>query len=224
MTMKRAPLFGGLVLLATLGAVGLWLVRSGRIGGKREPSNLLTLYGNVDIRQVELGFRVAGRLKSMRFEEGQAVRAGAVMAELDTRPFDDQLQRRRGAGGRAGRDPEEARRRLAAARRSLRAQATVEEATAAQQNAAHRARADARRSSRAARCRARATTTRSRASRQADARLASANESLRLLVEGSRREDIAAARAALEVAQANVRLRPDRARRRAAASRRRTAW
>jgi HlyD family secretion protein len=51
----------------------------------------LTLYGNVDIRQVELAFRVPGRIASMAVEEGARVPAGAVLARLDTRPLNDAL-------------------------------------------------------------------------------------------------------------------------------------
>ena len=51
----------------------------------------LALSGNVDIRQVDLGFRVAGRIESMPFEEGAHVAAGALLASLDTRPLRDQL-------------------------------------------------------------------------------------------------------------------------------------
>jgi len=47
----------------------------------------LVLYGNVDIRQVNLGFRVGGRLQSLAFDEGDAVPAGAVLAHLDPEPY-----------------------------------------------------------------------------------------------------------------------------------------
>ena len=51
----------------------------------------LTLYGNVDIREVDLGFRVAGRLRAMHFEEGDAVVAGQLLAELDAQPLREAL-------------------------------------------------------------------------------------------------------------------------------------
>ncbi|MFN7169303.1 MAG: secretion protein HlyD [Pannonibacter sp.] len=49
----------------------------------------LVLYGNVDIRQVELAFRVSGRLDVVNFEEGDLVSAGDVIAVLDTAPLRD---------------------------------------------------------------------------------------------------------------------------------------
>lgn len=51
----------------------------------------LVLYGNVDIRDVTLGFRVAGRLAQLHFEEGDKVVQGDVMAVLDTVPFQQEL-------------------------------------------------------------------------------------------------------------------------------------
>ncbi len=45
------------------------------------------LYGNVDIRQVDLGFRVSGRLAKMIFEEGDEVKTGDIVAVLDKAPY-----------------------------------------------------------------------------------------------------------------------------------------
>ena len=47
----------------------------------------ITLSGNVDIRQVNLSFRVAGRLKNLHVDEGAQVAAGAVLGELDDAPY-----------------------------------------------------------------------------------------------------------------------------------------
>jgi HlyD family secretion protein len=57
----------------------------------RHASKALVLSGNVDIRQVDLGFRVSGRIASMPFEEGARVAADAMLASLDTQPLKDQL-------------------------------------------------------------------------------------------------------------------------------------
>ena len=45
----------------------------------------LTLYGNVDIRQVSLAFNATERIAEVRVREGDPVRAGAVLAVLDER-------------------------------------------------------------------------------------------------------------------------------------------
>lgn len=42
------------------------------------------LHGNVEIRQVDTGFRVGGRIAAVLAEEGERVQAGQVLARLDT--------------------------------------------------------------------------------------------------------------------------------------------
>ncbi len=54
---------------------------------QKQQATELTLSGNVDIRQVNLSFRVAGRLKSLKVDEGARVVAGAVLGELDNQPY-----------------------------------------------------------------------------------------------------------------------------------------
>jgi HlyD family secretion protein len=48
------------------------------------PATSLTLYGNVDIRQVQLAFNGTDRIDSMLVREGEAVRKGQLLATLDT--------------------------------------------------------------------------------------------------------------------------------------------
>ena len=75
-----------LVLLAAGAATGWWFF--GRAG---QGADNLTLYGNIDIREVELAFRQPGRLETMASEEGARVRQGDLLAELDARPYRDAL-------------------------------------------------------------------------------------------------------------------------------------
>lgn len=49
---------------------------------KKNPDKL-TLYGNIEIRQVDLGFRVEGRLIKLLKEEGDEVKKGELVALLD---------------------------------------------------------------------------------------------------------------------------------------------
>lgn len=49
---------------------------------KKNP-DILTLYGNIEIRQVDLGFRVEGRVKKLLKEEGDEVKKGELLAILD---------------------------------------------------------------------------------------------------------------------------------------------
>jgi HlyD family secretion protein len=52
----------------------------------------LTLYGNVDVRLVDIGFRVAGRVNQLFFEEGDIVKTGQLMATLDQTPYNSQVE------------------------------------------------------------------------------------------------------------------------------------
>ncbi len=52
----------------------------------------LVLYGNVDVRQVDIGFRVPGLVDELFFEEGDVVPEGALMCTLDTTPYDSQMR------------------------------------------------------------------------------------------------------------------------------------
>ncbi len=191
-----------IVLIVAVAGAAAWLLLTGRVGRRRPPSNAITLYGNVDIRQVELGFRVAGRIQSMQWEEGQSVAAGSAMATLDTRSFEDELRADKAdvAAQQAtlnklltGSRPEEI----------ARARAQVEEAVAAQRDAHKELERAERLVAEGAIPRTNYDSTLA-ASQEADARLASANDSLRLAVQGNRAEDIAAGRAALDLASARL--------------------
>lgn len=52
----------------------------------------LTLYGNVDVRQVDISFRVSGKVEKLFFEEGDFVHEGDLLATLEKTPYDDQLR------------------------------------------------------------------------------------------------------------------------------------
>ncbi|WP_047682966.1 MULTISPECIES: secretion protein HlyD [Xenorhabdus] len=51
----------------------------------------LTLYGNVDIRTVNLGFRVSGKLENLLVDEGDTITAGQLLGQLDNSPFNNAL-------------------------------------------------------------------------------------------------------------------------------------
>lgn len=59
---------------------------------QKKSDDELILYGNVDVRQVDLGFRVGGRVDTMVFEEGDLVEAGTLMGYLDKQPYLDQVK------------------------------------------------------------------------------------------------------------------------------------
>lgn len=82
-----------LLILIAAGLAAFYHSRTG--GGPTAADGTLTLYGNVDIRETALGFRVAGRLAGLNYEEGDRVETGAVLAWLDPKPFEEELAVRR---------------------------------------------------------------------------------------------------------------------------------
>lgn len=57
--------------------------------GQHKPAaTSLTLYGNVEIRQADLGFKVAGRINKLYFKEGDHVKKGQLLATLDTKSYE----------------------------------------------------------------------------------------------------------------------------------------
>ncbi len=51
---------------------------------EKEAANEAVLYGNVDLRQVDLSFLISERIESVLVEEGDAVKAGQKLATLET--------------------------------------------------------------------------------------------------------------------------------------------
>lgn len=88
MNRKRILLIAA--VLAACGLVWFFVQRSAHKGEG------LKLYGNVDIREVELAFRVSGKLGEVRVDEGDAVKAGDLLATLDARPYQDALAKAEG--------------------------------------------------------------------------------------------------------------------------------
>lgn len=183
---------------AILLIVALFTKGFGLFGGHGDEK--LTLYGNVDIREVDMAFRVPGRVASIAVDEGQQVRKGQLLATLDTATLNARV-------GQADADVARARAELAKLRNGSRSQdigqagARVAAAEAAFANA----QADyARRQplvEPGAISRdvwAETVTARDRA----QAQLAEARQALSLVQAGPRREDIAAARAQLAAAEA----------------------
>lgn len=69
-----------LVVIAVV-IIGFWVWK---YNNKNQKDNVLTLYGNVDIRQVSLAFEQSGRIEKLLVQEGDKVKAGQVLAALNT--------------------------------------------------------------------------------------------------------------------------------------------
>ncbi len=75
------------VLVLLTGAAVYWYLHK-----EQSSVQALTLYGNVDIRQVSLAFDQAGRIAQLNVQEGDRVKKGEVLAQLNTEALDIQRQ------------------------------------------------------------------------------------------------------------------------------------
>ena len=189
----------GLAVVVAVAAAAVFLATR-----SETPPEWLVLYGNVDIRQVNLAFNVEGRLAAVAVEEGDRVTTGQALATLDKGYHEDAVKVARArldaqkatvAKLEAGSRPEE----IALARAEVeRAQAAVTHAQATFERQSELVRRSV--ASQQAYDDARDNLT------QAEARLKAVRESLALAVAGPRKEDIAAARAQLRADEATVSL------------------
>ena len=61
------------------------------ITNKKNTTNELTLYGNIEIRQVDLSFLAGGQISKILKEEGDSVKKGELVATLDSRDYEANL-------------------------------------------------------------------------------------------------------------------------------------
>jgi HlyD family secretion protein len=165
-----------------------------------EKEETLVLYGNVDIREVNLGFRVGGRLSKLMFDEGDKIKQGEVIAQLDDEPYRNQVAN---ASAQVNSVKERLKLKESGNRPQEIAQAKslVNEREAATSNAKQLF----LRSERALLIKGISTQDRDNAAasyQENEARLAAAKQSLALLEAGFRIEDIAQAKADLRQAEA----------------------
>ena len=73
-----------LVLVLLIAGVGIFFYKT----NKKDTSNELTLYGNIEIRQVDLSFLAGGRVSKLLKEEGDTVKRGELIATLDSRDYE----------------------------------------------------------------------------------------------------------------------------------------
>ena len=185
------------VVALALGAVGLAYYRNSV--AKTQDA---TIYGNVDIREASLGFRVAGRVLSMQVDEGDLVKTGDVLATLDPEPLQNSLHATEGAvaaltarnalmhRGYRTEDIEQAKAKLQAARAALAEaeQHLVRQKILAPEGAASQRTLDTAQSVRD----------------QAAAQVRSTEEEARLRTTGFRKEEIAESDAQLKQALAQL--------------------
>jgi HlyD family secretion protein len=197
--MRRAFLSTAAVLV--IGAIAsIWWY-----GARDDSPRDLVIYGNLDLRQVQLSFNNSERIAAVLVQEGERVRQGQLIARLDTSRLEPQV---------AEADAQAAAQREVLAR--LRAGSRPEEIAQGRANVAG-ARADlANARQQYERIKSAAETSGGRAVRQqdvdnakaalevAEAKLAVNERTLELLIIGPRKEDIAEAAARLRANEAQL--------------------
>jgi len=191
-------IIGALLLVA---AVAVYFAEQGN--GARE----IVLYGNVDLRQVELPFNNSERIAAVLVQEGDRVHRGEVLARLDTSRLQPQLAQAEASVAAQqqvvtrlhnGSRPEEV--------AQARANVALAEADAAQAHAKLE-RLQSLAMSSEGRAVARQDLDDAKAAAEvADARLAVNRKALELAVAGPRKEDIGEAEARLAMQQAQLAL------------------
>ncbi|QNX10641.1 HlyD family efflux transporter periplasmic adaptor subunit [Acinetobacter seifertii] len=77
------------VVIIALVIISLWVWK---YNNKNQKDNDLTLDGNVDILQVSLAFEQSGRIEKLLVQEGDKVKAGQVLATLNTNSLEIQAK------------------------------------------------------------------------------------------------------------------------------------
>lgn len=73
-----------IIIAAVLAVIsGLWFF----LQPDKQDHARITLYGNVDIRQFDIGFQVPGQITKMYFEEGDTIKEGSLVAEIDAADY-----------------------------------------------------------------------------------------------------------------------------------------
>jgi len=84
--MKWLKISGLIACVALLAIAEYFFLR------REKTAEEIVLFGNVDVRLVDIGFRISGRVDQLFFEEGDVVKEGQLLAVLDKTPYDAQFQ------------------------------------------------------------------------------------------------------------------------------------
>ena len=82
---KKLVLLGLIIVIAGVAAFFLFY-------GKKDESGVLVSSGNVEVTEVDLGFKVPGRLEKLLTDEGMSVEAGGIVATLDPSELQFQIK------------------------------------------------------------------------------------------------------------------------------------
>lgn len=77
------------IIASIMGALIVTFPLSFSFSSNSKNKDVLTLFGNVDIRQVDMGFRVFGKVEKLFVDEGDSVEVGQLIAVLDKVPYEE---------------------------------------------------------------------------------------------------------------------------------------
>jgi HlyD family secretion protein len=198
--MTRRRRIAVVLLVVLVGGIGGFLYRKSH----EAPADRLVVYGNIDIRQVDLSFDNEGRITQMLVEEGDRVEEGQLLAALDPSRFEDAVN---AAAGQLAQQREVVAKLERGSRPQEIEQAKADAAAAAA--TAHDAELVAQRKQKLVASDSTSQEIYDAAHATALAaqeRLRAAQQALSLALEGTRKEDIAAAKAQMQVDEANLSL------------------
>lgn len=78
------------VAVAAIGGIVAW-----RMLGNHADPNVIRLSGNIELTQVDLSFKTAGRISELTVDEGSAVTAGQMVARMESAELQKQIERER---------------------------------------------------------------------------------------------------------------------------------
>jgi len=87
--MKKRVLIAGAIVIVVLAG---FLIN--RLGNSHE-EGVLTVSGNVEVTEVNIGFKLPGRVKELLLEEGMSVRKGDKLASLDSDELESEVLQKR---------------------------------------------------------------------------------------------------------------------------------
>jgi HlyD family secretion protein len=199
--MKRLILVAGVIVIVISVLSAWWW------NGRESASTVLALYGNVDLRQVQLSFNNSERIAAVMAQEGDRVKEGQLLARLDTSRLEPQLAQAEAQAAaqrhivkrlRSGSRPEE----IAQARANLQS-AQADLANARQQYERWRSAAEI---SAGRAVRQQDVDNAKTAVQVAESKLAVVEKSLDLAIAGPRREEIDENEARLKALEAQARV------------------
>jgi HlyD family secretion protein len=76
------------LLLGILVALGVWFFW----GNEKSNHHVLRLSGHIEATETDLGFKVPGKIAAIYFQEGQEVKAGEVVAEMESHDLREEVK------------------------------------------------------------------------------------------------------------------------------------